>query len=286
MNSNADALKTREKDLERTEKKLNEQKRELELIGGQGAPPLYWNSRSLRLDQPANLVDAQDLVDEVQRLTTATCISQHIGIGRDSHGLKHKGFRVIKVQRLENLQFWSQYYIEREIVRANMPRGQAEVTRVDTYSRMLWQQLQVDRGVNEALVWHGTKAEKREVICKQGLDERVATAGYFGRGIYFAENSSKSDEYVVPDREGLCYMFLARVCLGVAYSSLQPTSHLTRPPNRSDNPHRLYDSVRGECMQHWKYSKHNASLQRYREFIVFDCKLTYPELLITFRRVS
>jgi hypothetical protein len=123
------------------------------------------------------------------------------------------------------------------------------------------------------------------VITKQGLDERLASNGLFGHGIYFAENSSKSDEYIVPDRNGHCYIFLARVCLGEPHSTLRSTSGMKRPPPRSDKPNLLYDSVRAECQQHHTSGKPNASLQRYREFIVFDRKQTYPELLITFRRV-
>jgi hypothetical protein len=36
----------------------------------------------------------------------------------------------------------------------------------------------------------------------------------FGRGVYFAESASKSDQYVSPSVEGKLTMILARVCLG------------------------------------------------------------------------
>ena len=89
----------------------------------------------------------------------------------------------------------------------------------------------------------------------------------------------------MPDSNGLCYIFLARVCLGEVHSTLVSTSGMRRPPPRKDVPSLLHDSVRAECKEHTRYGQPAAQLQRYREFIVFDRKLTYPELLVTFRRV-
>jgi hypothetical protein len=185
---------------------------------------------------------------------------------------------------VENSILWSKYQIEREAIRAQFPRG-SKPTKVDCYSRPLWGALRVQEGANEALLWHGTKADLWSIISKQGLDERLAADGLFGHGIYFAENSSKSDEYIKPDRHGNCYIFLTRVCLGVPYSSLRSTNGMRRPPQRADNADLLYNSVRGECKEHKTFGKPGAFLARYREFIVFDRKQTYPELLVTFQRV-
>eukprot|EP00808_Paulinella_micropora_P021553 g62136.t1 len=278
-------LQREERKMKEKQEALEQKKKELLKCQVLAAPPMYWASRSLRLDQPCRLVDAKELEAQVQELMKNTCISAYIGIGRDSHGLRHKGFRVVRVQRVENPQLWSKYQIEREAVRANMPRPPAKVTLVDSYNGALWKRLQVDSGVNEALLWHGTKADLWEVIAKQGLDERLAGNGLFGHGIYFAENSSKSDEYIVPDRQGNSYIFLARVCLGVPCSTLQSTNGMRRPPPRSQDPPLLYDSVRAECKHHAKFPQPGAYLERYREFIVFDRKLTYPEILVTFQRV-
>ena len=53
--------------------------------------------------------------------------------------------------------------------------------------------------INEIYLFHGTKKRNVEAIKTTGFDERVASdSGLFGSGIYFSENSSKSDEYVVP----------------------------------------------------------------------------------------
>jgi chemotaxis protein histidine kinase CheA len=282
-----EALRQREHELDAKKSGLEKEKQKLLKCKVMTSPPPYWDTRSLRLDQPCRLVETADLLKEVQAVITSTCISRHIGIGRDSHGLKHTGFKVVRVQRIENPLLWSKYQIEREGVRANLPPGgPSSATQLDCYSAALWKAFQIQIDVNEALLWHGTKPDLWDPISRQGLDERLASNGMFGHGIYFAENSSKSDEYIVPDHNGNCYIFFVRVCLGEVHSTLAATSGMKRPPPRSDKPSALFDSVRAECQEHAKYGKPAAQLQRYRELIVFDRKLTYPELLVTFKRVK
>ena len=52
----------------------------------------------------------------------------------------------------------------------------------------------------------GTKPETVDVIVEQGMDHRLS-GGMLGQGTYFAEASSKSDQYV---GTGRCFIFLAR----------------------------------------------------------------------------
>ncbi len=93
-------LKRREQDLEKTKLGLDAEKRKLLKSKVLASPPPYWEARSLRLDQPCRLVEvAASLLAEVQNVITSTCISRHIGHGADSHGLKHTGFKVLRVQR-------------------------------------------------------------------------------------------------------------------------------------------------------------------------------------------
>jgi len=49
--------------------------------------------------------------------------------------------------------------------------------------------------INEYFLLHGTKRDAVDVIASQGLDSRLATSQYFGSGIYYAESSTKSDQY-------------------------------------------------------------------------------------------
>jgi len=49
--------------------------------------------------------------------------------------------------------------------------------------------------VNEYFLFHGTCAKMIKIIMKQGADPRVCASNYFGKGVYFAESSTKSDQY-------------------------------------------------------------------------------------------
>ena len=71
---------------------------------------------------------------------------------------------------------------------------------------------------NECYLWHGTKPDVAPLIVHGGFDERVcALQGLFGAGVYFAMNSSKSDQYGTPDPSGTYTIFLSRVVLGKPY---------------------------------------------------------------------
>ena len=137
--------------------------------------------------------------------------------------------------------------------------------------------------IGEVFLFHGTKADLKDVIAHSGFDERVANlAGLFGAGVYFAENSSKSDEYCTPDKTGSCFMFLCRVMLGTPFLAEQPMRQLRRPPNLpGSNPSQLCDCVIGVTAA----THPGAFLQRYREFVVYDRRQAYPELLIEYKRI-
>ncbi|EKX35886.1 hypothetical protein GUITHDRAFT_79242, partial [Guillardia theta CCMP2712] len=120
-----------------------------------------------------------------------------------------------------------------------------------------------------------------DVILKAGLDERVCSlGGLFGAGIYLAENSSKSDEYCTPDSRGICRMFVVRAVLGSSYEAMQAMNNVRLPPVMPGSD-RLHDSVIGVT----KDTHPSAFLEKYREFIVYDRRQTYPELLVEFKRV-
>jgi len=223
-----------------------------------------------------------EFLNNIQHVLNKTCLSQFIGIGRDSHGLKHKGFEVLKVERIHNQSLWRNYIHKRDTLNSNKER---EFINVETSDQ--WMETLLHPQANEVLLYQGTKSEIVDLIIKQGFEERIAKdKGIFGAGIYFAENISKSDEYITPDHDGLCKVFLSRVCLGTPFVTLEPLQSIRRPPCREgDNVpchHERADSVLAECR---RTGFQNAALERYREFIIYDRVQCYPEFLITFKRV-
>jgi hypothetical protein len=135
---------------------------------------------------------------------------------------------------------------------------------------------------NEVLLFHACKPEVAPVIAEQGFDERVCSlGGLFGAAVYFAENASKSGEYATESASGSAFMFLSRVALGRPHMR-PPQQHLNgerRAPclamGHTDCTHERADSV--VCVGSVRFG--------YREFMVYDRRQAYPELLIEFKRV-
>jgi hypothetical protein len=74
--------------------------------------------------------------------------------------------------------------------------------------------------LNEFMLFHGTDSELLSRLAKQGLDPRRGGQNrgrMFGQGSYFASSASKSDNYTVPNQQGLRCLLVARVCLGEPY---------------------------------------------------------------------
>jgi hypothetical protein len=260
--------------------------------GALTAAPPHWRLQSL--SSAARVVDCTaEWRDRIQELMTGTCKPEHIGKGRDNLGLTHKGYRVVRVSRIENPLLWKRYVLQREAVVANLPAGSQKHARVNVESWRSWQKRELAQhtAANEAFFFHGTKPDIAECIKRVGFDERVCSlGGMFGAGVYLAENSSKSDEYCVPDAKGSCFMFVVRAAIGTPHRTLEDMNDLRRPPCLQG-----HTEIKGQyCIDHPRAdsvfapttSTHpGACLKRYREFIVYDGAQSYPEFLIEFKRV-
>jgi len=49
--------------------------------------------------------------------------------------------------------------------------------------------------INEYFLFHGTKQSGLKSIEDHGLDSRLSANTMFGSGVYFAESSTKADQY-------------------------------------------------------------------------------------------
>jgi len=129
------------------------------------------------------------------------------------------------------------------------------------------------RRSNERNLFHASSSA--DEILKNGLDERYAkTSGNFGAGIYFAEKSSKSNDYAFGLNSGCgahndkncekCTrkMFLCRVNLGKTLKTNQTMSGQAHAPPG-------YDSVTG-----------NLST---KEFVIYRREQAFPNYLITYK---
>jgi hypothetical protein len=165
----------------------------------------------------------------------------------------------------------------------------------------------LDSQANEYWLFHGCSHDTLPYLLHTGYDPRVSSLqGMFGGGFYLAENSSKSNQYILchqcnansistssgcncPDQENFVFsMVLYRAILGDVHVALQydkekyrdgfgKGNRVRRPPMKT-GCNDLYDSVMGESI------KNGGDRLKHREFILYERGQAYPEYVIDFRR--
>ncbi|XP_026743919.1 tankyrase isoform X2 [Trichoplusia ni] len=176
---------------------------------------------------------------------------------RDHAGGNFTHYNVVRIQKLVNGRLWERYQHRRREV------------------------CEEAGAHNERMLFHGSPFIN--AIVQKGFDERHAyIGGMFGAGIYFAEHSSKSNQYVYgfgggsgcpAHKDRSCYlchrqMLLCRVTLGRAFQVLSAMKMAHAPPGHHSVAGR--PSQGGLC---------------YPEYVVYRGEQAYPEYLITYQIV-
>jgi len=236
----------------------------------------------------------------------------HGGEFGTSHlGKDPNSFEVVKVIRIQDPIQWSSYCVRREELRdLSLKFGFHPHIKSNPLITPC-----LDDAVNEYYLFHGTSDETIKIILDMGFDERYAEVnGMFGPGIYFAENSSKSNQYVacpkcdggsIPRKGQKCScdaseiiysMILSRVCLGNPYVcndyKFWSLTKDDRQKNRSENYSPIPQEGCTACTHpiirehHSVYAEKNQDGLRLfnREFVVYDKRQTYPEFIIYYKR--
>lgn len=177
---------------------------------------------------------------------------------RDHAGGNYSHYNVVRIQKIVNGRLWERYQHRRREVADEA--GSA----------------------NERMLFHGSPFIN--AIVQKGFDERHAyIGGMFGAGIYFAEHSSKSNQYVYgfgggsgcpAHKDRSCYvchrqMLLCRVTLGRGFQLLSAMKMAHAPPG--------HHSVAGKPSQ--------GGLC-YPEYVIYRGEQAYPEFLITYLLVN
>jgi len=204
--------------------------------------------------------------------------------------------QLLTVSAVTNDESWAQYVARREAVRREIDADITDFHRYDVDTLARGDPLE-DGGesaesialalaedfasplmaeVNEVFLFHGTSAAAAEKI--KTHDFRVNLAGsnagtLYGRGIYFSENSTKSDEYASPLSNGVRHLLLCRVTLGrVFYSDVKDT-----------DPRACEDAcLKGKF--HSILGDRKKCRGTFREFVVFDEEQVYTNYILTYRR--
>eukprot|EP00928_Gymnodinium_smaydae_P075941 TRINITY_DN58966_c0_g1_i1.p1 TRINITY_DN58966_c0_g1~~TRINITY_DN58966_c0_g1_i1.p1 ORF type:complete len:506 (-),score=48.26 TRINITY_DN58966_c0_g1_i1:289-1806(-) len=190
---------------------------------------------------------------------------------------------VVAVQQNENPLRWRLYQRYRKALASDISLQPDEVVDVKTTSFFAGSSRgMLAEGVNEAFLYHGTKPSAALDICRNGFSVDLAgsrTGTLYGNGVYFAEKSTKSDEYADDDKEGLyggmfCIL-VCRVTLGRCFYTDE-----ARPDHKKIEEACLRPGAR--C--HSVLGDREKARGTYREFVVFEEERIYPEYVIIYRR--
>uniref|UniRef100_A0A336MN10 Poly [ADP-ribose] polymerase n=1 Tax=Culicoides sonorensis TaxID=179676 RepID=A0A336MN10_CULSO len=181
-------------------------------------------------------------------------IREHRDTGH-SGGL-YSRYNIVRIQKVQNRKLWERYVHRRK-------------------------EISEDNGNQacERMLFHGSPFIN--AIVQKGFDERHAyIGGMFGAGIYFAEHSSKSNQYVYGIGNGIgcpahkdksCYqqLLLCRVALGKSFLQFSAMKMAHAPPG--------HNSVIGRPSQGGLH---------FPEYVVYRGEQAYPEYLITYQIVK
>lgn len=219
----------------------------------------------------------------------------NIGIKtRDRLGTMPSGYKVHKIDEVRNAESWSSYLGRADSIEKECKRfpGAAPFEAWENWSGIVataelgkeilnQARLPPLEGTrNEFLMFHGTKPEAAHSIAENHFDMAFACkTGLFGAGLYLCESSSKSDEYVKPNKDGHYPVIICRVTLG--HINYVPNSDPVKDPGR--------EKLESSCLRgdyHSVLGDRKKARGTYREFIVYDNFQVYPHFIVWYSRLG
>ncbi|MBN3304408.1 TNKS2 protein, partial [Amia calva] len=207
------------------------------------------NSGTILIDLATEDKEFQSVEEEMQ-----STIREHRD-GGHAGGVFNR-YNIVKIQKVCNKRLWERYtHRRKEVSEENHNHA------------------------NERMLFHGSPFVN--AIIHKGFDERHAyIGGMFGAGIYFAENSSKSNQYVYGigggtgcpvHKDRSCYicqrhLLFCRVTLGKSFLQFSAMKMAHSPPG--------HHSVTG------RPSVNGLALA---EYVIYRGEQAYPEYLITYQ---
>ncbi|CAL4075809.1 unnamed protein product, partial [Meganyctiphanes norvegica] len=125
-----------------------------------------------------------------------------------------------------------------------------------------------EQKLNMQKLFHGTKSDIVDKICKENFDWRLhgtSTGQLYGRGTYFSNSAAYSHNYSHSDSSGSRFMMVARVLVGY---TVKGDSSMTRPPTNPTTG-MLYDTTVDDEI--------NPKI-----FVKYDKQEYYPEYIIEY----
>ncbi|XP_059168722.1 protein mono-ADP-ribosyltransferase PARP14-like [Physella acuta] len=146
-----------------------------------------------------------------------------------------------KIERIQNKALYQQYSVKKRELELHNPKGHK----------------------NELRLFHGTSANTIQMIINNGFNRSYCGVNgtAYGKGVYFAVQSSYSVNYAAPDAQGNRHMFVVRVLVGESTPSNSSMNFLPNKPGTT----RPYDSGSANGI-----------------YVIFYDTQCYPEYMITF----
>jgi len=162
---------------------------------------------------------------------------------------------IVSIKRIQNARFWREYSQEKEKL------------------KNLRTKAGLHPDVKEQHLWHGTRNVHPEVVyagLEECFDMQYANDGMWGRGLYFAVNSSYSDDYAHPSIVGTKLFMLCRVMVGDTIKQDSDRS-IRKAPERLGLKEKIpYESIEGFTG--------NSVI-----YILYRMRRAYPEYLIEYK---
>ncbi|XP_013391608.1 tankyrase-1 isoform X2 [Lingula anatina] len=229
----------------------------IEKLPSGAAQPMPFTPATHSNPQGTILIDLT--TDDAEYVSVEEQMQSTIREHKDNVGGIFDKYNIIKIQKIRNKRLWERYqHRKKEVADENHGHD------------------------NERLLFHGSPFIN--AIVHKGFDERHAyIGGMFGAGIYFAENSSKSNQYVYGigggtgcpvHKDKSCYichrqLVLCRVTLGKSFLQFSAIKMAHSPPG--------HHSVIG---------RPSMGALTFAEYVVYRGEQAYPEYLITYQIVK
>eukprot|EP00930_Biecheleria_cincta_P065273 TRINITY_DN5101_c0_g1_i1.p1 TRINITY_DN5101_c0_g1~~TRINITY_DN5101_c0_g1_i1.p1 ORF type:complete len:1132 (-),score=155.44 TRINITY_DN5101_c0_g1_i1:32-3166(-) len=194
-------------------------------------------------------------------------------------------FQVKRVIRVEDSDMWERYVQRRNAIQGKRSGGCGSID-PELFTTAATQHLpglgdvlaKVDTSLNETYLWHGTHVRQGLAIAQDdfSLDHAGSGAGsMYGKGLYFAESSTKADEYAHDEPggyyDGTRALLLCRVCIGKYHYVMDRDPNAIQAFLDGDA-----DSTIGDRA---------AAVNTYREVVIYDADQVYPEYLVLYSRL-
>jgi hypothetical protein len=245
-------------------------------------PPTYWTNKGLTFhDTPSVPSDVREAIQEMLNVTYKKVTTS------DRKGAKMaNSLRVTSIKRIENSELWKTY--ANRVYNTGLQRKHVSwiakiSTAGDVVTRAPGSKLPgaLKKEINEVYLWHGTSPHGASGISKTGFKLSLSgdnAGSMFGKGIYLAEHSSKSDEYATDGTDEVykhqfC-LLLCRVVVGEMFHIMQGGSTIHDVIDAAMRSG-TFDAVLGD---------RQASVGTYREFVVFREDQVYPEYMVLYER--